>query len=174
MVQLVNEFNLRTRQSQAAAERRFIEHRVEQVRSEFRAAEDDLQNFLQNNRAFQNSPELLFQHDRLQREVSMQQQVFTNLMQSYEQARIAEVRNTPVITVVEKAEVPVMSDRGGLRIRILIGAFLGLLLGSFTAFFREYARRKQERQSSDLDEISELWEEAKQDLRRLAHRLKTG
>ncbi|HXI21292.1 MAG TPA: hypothetical protein VNH46_09415, partial [Gemmatimonadales bacterium] len=97
---LLNAFDLKTRQSQAGAERAFAAGRVAQAQGDLRRAEDSLQQFLTQNREYANSPRLTFQHDRLERVVNMRQDVYTNLVQVFEQARIEEVRNTPVITVV--------------------------------------------------------------------------
>src|SRR5579859_4384772 len=60
----VNRFNLERRQSQASAERMFTEGRLEELRGELRQAEDSLQQFLQHNAAFANSPALTFQQQR--------------------------------------------------------------------------------------------------------------
>ncbi len=46
----------------------------------------------------------LFEHDRLERPVSMRQELVTAMAQAYEQARVDEVRNTPVITVIDQPE----------------------------------------------------------------------
>ena len=113
LIDLVNEFNLRTRQSQAANERAFTERRLEEVRQELRATEDGLQSFLQRNRDYTNSPALTFQVERLQREVSMRQEVFTTLAQEFQQAKIEEVRDTPVITVVEAPSLRSVPIPGG-------------------------------------------------------------
>ncbi len=59
----LNWFNLVTRQSQAGAERRFMETRLDTAGIELRAAEDRAQSFLQRNRDYRNSPELSFQQD---------------------------------------------------------------------------------------------------------------
>src|SRR6185437_9006313 len=56
LLEEVNRFNLVNRQSQAAAERQFTERRVNEVKGELRAAENNLQTFLTDNRAYQNSP----------------------------------------------------------------------------------------------------------------------
>jgi uncharacterized protein involved in exopolysaccharide biosynthesis len=114
----LNHFNLITRQSQAREERRFTEGRLEAARASLRAAEDVLQRFLQVNREFAEAPALMFQRDRLQREVLLQQQVVTSLAQRYEENRIREVRDTPVITIVDAPSL----DRGaGDRRRVLGG-----------------------------------------------------
>ena len=71
-------------------------------------------------------PELNFQQERLQRQVQLQQQLYTTLSQSFEQAKIEEVRDTPVITVVEPPEAPVRPDPRGL----VRNAFLTIILGN--------------------------------------------
>jgi len=132
LLEEVNRFNLVNRQSQAAAERQFTERRVNEVKGELRAAENNLQAFLTDNRAYQNSPELRFEQDRLAREVSLRQSLYTTMVQAYEQARIEEVRDTPVITIVEHADLPARPDaRGTVKksvLALLAGAFLGLVL----------------------------------------------
>lgn len=164
LVDLVNEFNLDTRQSQAGAERRFIEDRLTHARSELRAAENELEAFLRNNRQFQNSPELVFQYDRLERQVGMRQQVVTSLAEAYEQARISEVRNTPVLTVVEQAEFPVRPDSRRLPLKAALGVVLGGMLGVFVAFGREYGRRSREEGAGEYSEFSTLWSDTKADV----------
>ena len=75
----INNFDRVSRQSQAGAERSFVEGRLAQVQDEFSEVEDSLKHFLINNRAFSNSPELQFEHDRLQRTVQMRQALVTSL-----------------------------------------------------------------------------------------------
>lgn len=129
LIELVNQFNLDRRQSQASAERRFLEERVADARQDLLVAEDSLERFLERNRSYQNSPALRFQHDRLQRRVSLQQQIYSSLAESYEQAKIAEVRNTPVITVVTPPERPARPD--GKALPLVAGA--GLVAGGLLA-----------------------------------------
>jgi uncharacterized protein involved in exopolysaccharide biosynthesis len=136
MLDLVNRFNLDTRQSQAAAERRFVERRLADVRAETRQAEDRLQGFLRNNRDIRNSPELTLQQERLARDVALRQQVFAQLAQAYEQSRIEEVRDTPVITVVESPERPALPDSRGTVAKTLLALTSGFVLGLLLALAR--------------------------------------
>lgn len=133
----ISRFNMETRQSQAASERSFIEERVENARSDLEAAENELQQFLQANRQFENSPELQFQYERLQRNVSLRQQVYTTLVQSFEQARIAEVRDTPVITVLQPPYMPPGPDERRLALFLALGLVLGGMGGTVLAFVVE-------------------------------------
>lgn len=134
-------FNLETRRSQAASERAFIEARVDSARLALNAAEDSMQEFLQANRRFEDSPELTFQRERLQREISRQQQVYTALAQSFEQARIAEVRDTPVITVLQRPFLPPGPDDRSLLLAVALGVILGGMAGVVLAFIVEALRR---------------------------------
>ena len=134
-------FNLETRRSQAAAERMFIEARVDSARVALNAAEDSMQRFLQLNRRIEDSPELTFQRERLQREISRQQQVYTGLVQSFEQARIAEVRDTPVLTILQAPYLPPGPDRRGLLLALALGVVLGGMGGVVLAFVVEAIRR---------------------------------
>ena len=129
IVARVNEFNQQSRQSQAGAERKFVERRMALADSELRAGEDRLRQLIQANRQMSNSPELTLERERLERVISQRQQVFTTLAQSYEEARIREVRDTPVITVVESPSVPARSEPRGRTKVVLLGIMLGAFFG---------------------------------------------
>jgi uncharacterized protein involved in exopolysaccharide biosynthesis len=149
----LNTYNMTTRQSQAAAERRFTEGRLEEARRSLRAAEDALQSFLEGNRQF-GSPQLTFERERREREVLLQQQVVTGLAQQNEDARIREVRNTPVITLIEQPALPVLPDSRGRGWLIVLGAVTGTLLAATLVVLRAGWRRQ--RVSADGDPSYEL------------------
>jgi uncharacterized protein involved in exopolysaccharide biosynthesis len=162
---LVNSFNLRTRQTQAAAERLFVEGRMRAAEQDLRAAEDRLQAFLTSNRNFSNSPQLQFEHDRIQREVQTRQDIYTNLAQGYEQARISEVRNTPVITVIEGPILPVKPDSRRLALKALLALLIGGGLAALLAVAIDYFRQSGQQAPDDLLEFRRLREEFLQQLR---------
>ena len=165
ILELLNEFNLRTRQSQARAERVFVEGRLGEVRGELREAEDRLQAFLTSNRDF-NSPQLKFQQDRLQREVQMRQQLVNGLVQSYEQSRIDEVRDTPVITVVESVTRPVEPDSRRLLVRAIVALLLGGMLGILVGFLREFAQSRRDAGDPTFHDLVLLRRQAVEDFKR--------
>ena len=137
VVALVNQFNLATRRSQAAAEREFVATRLAAVSADLRAAENRLQAFLQRNRGFTGAPSLQFEEERLTRELNHQRQVYSTLTEAHEQARIDEVRDTPVITVIEPAERAARPDPRGLVQTVLVAGFAGLALGMVVGLLRE-------------------------------------
>lgn len=172
LIELVNRFNNRVRQTQASAEAEFVADRLQEARGELRAAEDSLENFLQRNVSWQQSPELRFEHDRLQRRVSLKQQVFTSLASRFEEARISEVKNTPVVTTVTPPEIPVRADPGRLPMKVVLGLVLGGMIGVFWAFGSEYAEQARTEDIDDYREFLSLRDDAVEDVRRAGHHIR--
>lgn len=166
LLQQVSNFNREVRQSQASAERKFTEARLAEGADELRVAENRLQSFLQGNREFGGSPALGFERDRLNREVAMRQQIYTSLAQAYEQAKIEEVRESPLITVLNPPVEPARPDRRGLVSRGLSGIVLGAMLGIFFALLRTYLARTRELDPDDFGEFAELSRQTLDDLKR--------
>lgn len=129
----VNRFNVARRRTRAAAERQFTEERRVQARAELSEAEDRMRRFLESNRNFSNSPALVATRDRLQRDLSLHQQVYSTLTQAYEQARIDEVRDTPVITVIEQPLMPARPDSRRLVTWLAASLLVGLLVALVAA-----------------------------------------
>lgn len=128
LLELVSEFNVKTLQTNASEERRFTEQRLAEAREELAIAENAMQVFLERNRAYQSSPALIFESARLQRRLDLQQQLYVTLSQAYQQARITEVRNTPVITVIDPPELTATKSRNPL-----VMALAAFVLGAVAA-----------------------------------------
>jgi uncharacterized protein involved in exopolysaccharide biosynthesis len=149
LVKGINQFNLETRKPQAAAERTFIEGQAAGAERSLREAEDRLQAFLQRNRGpVEGSPMLVFERDRMQREVTFKQQVHSTLAQSLEEARIREVRNTPVFTLIEAPRIAAVADSRHLALKGFLGMAAGFALGMLLAGIRQ--RTSGAQRTSDL------------------------
>lgn len=164
LIDLLGAFNLGQRQSRARAERRFAEGRLDNAKRELRVAEDRLQAFLQANREFRNAPALVFEQERLQSDANILRQLVGNLQTAVEQARMDEVRDTPVITVVQAPNTPVEADsRGFVKLGIL-GAVLGLAIGMAVAWISGAARAPGTTHSAEFQEFLALRHQALTDL----------
>lgn len=160
-------FNARTRRTQAAAERAFLEERVAATGAELDEAEQGLQSFLQQNRQFNNSTELQFQSDRLQRAVVMREQVYTGLVEAFEQAKIREVRDTPVLTTLQDPIVPPFREARRTVYKGLVGMILGGGLAVVLLSLRAHA---SSREDPDVRSLQREWEATKSDIMRLLPR----
>jgi capsule polysaccharide export protein KpsE/RkpR len=167
LVSGVNQFNLETRKSQAAAELQFVEVQAGEAEHALREAEDRLQLFLQRNRAITGSPELAFQHDRLQRDVALRQQVYTSLVESQEEARIRLVRDTPVITVLEEPQLPVEREPRNSVLKSIAGGVSGGILGVVVAFVVQALTGVRREPNEEAREFFDLVQEATPRLLRL-------
>ena len=124
----VSRFNVESQQSQAAAERRFTEQRMGEVQRELRSAEAQLLAFLQTNR-IASSPELEIRRGRLEQEVELRRQLYLTLARAYEQAKIDEVRDTPILTVLDRPSYALLPDGRGLVARTAFSLVYGGLAG---------------------------------------------
>ena len=104
-VALITEFNTHVRRLQASDNRRFIEQRVDSAHTELNAAEEAEADFLRRNKSYEQSPTLTLDYQRLQRHVALLQDVYVTLSRNLEEARIDEVREAPVLTVVDPPHV---------------------------------------------------------------------
>jgi uncharacterized protein involved in exopolysaccharide biosynthesis len=125
----VTRFNLRTRQSQAGAERRFTEARLQDVAGELQAAEQRLKYFRETNR-IAISPELQLRENQLDREVRRYEDVYSALARSLEQSKIDELRDTPTVVVIDPPALPYTPNPRGTVFRALFAAIFGAALAA--------------------------------------------
>lgn len=136
-IRQVDLFNTSARQAQAAGEAQFVADRVRETQDSLRMAEEQLKGFLMRNRGgLDQSPDLAFQRERLQREVVMRQQLFSQLTLAFEQARIDAVRDLPVITAIERAEGSARANARHSARKGFVGMVLGLGLALLFALGR--------------------------------------
>jgi uncharacterized protein involved in exopolysaccharide biosynthesis len=162
MVQLLNRFNLESRQSQSREQRRFSGERLKVAEQELRAAEKAQLAFLQRNRQYGDSPMLEFEYNRLNREVMLRQEVYQTLTKAYEEARIAEVRDTPVLTVIDSAIAPVHPSGPRRILGSLVALIFGTALGVGLAYLAAARGRARSTPTPDYIAFRDAWEEARQ------------
>ncbi len=124
----LDSMNISFRQEQSRELRQFFESRVADAQRGLDSAETTLRHFIENNRAIQNSPLLTFEHMRLTRTADLKRAVYTTVVQQYEEAKIQEARNVPVLTVLSPPTVPVRKSGPPRRFIVVSGTLLGLLL----------------------------------------------
>lgn len=161
MLELLNQFNLERRQSQSREQRRFTGDRLREAEQELREAERTQLRFLQNNRQYQGSPLLEFQAAQLGRAVQLKQEVFLTLTKAHEEARISEVRDTPVITVVDPAVAPAKRTRPRRTLGVSLAFVGGAVLGIAMVYLGVYRRRVRREAAPDYMAFQAALEEAR-------------
>jgi uncharacterized protein involved in exopolysaccharide biosynthesis len=131
---ILNDFNLERRQSQSREQARFTRERLTEAETDLRQAEAAQLRFLQANREYRGSPLLEFEASRHERAVELRQEVYVSLVKAHDEARISEVRDTPVITTIDSAVAPA----GRSAPRPVLNVFIALLAGGVVAFVLVY------------------------------------
>lgn len=122
--------------AQSTREKLFIYDRLSIVKKELESSELRLKDFKERNRGFEDSPELFMTYSQLFREVEAKKEVYLTLQQQLELARIEEVKQTPILHILDHAVSPVSKSYPN-RVMILITSFLiGLVYSSLTVIFR--------------------------------------
>ena len=130
LLHLIDTYYGAIRRTRAGAERKFAEEQRIKALEEVKRAEDRIELFLTKNKQYQGSPMLSIDFDRLSREVSVKQSVYSALEQAYQKARLDEVRDTPAISVVEPPVRPAKPAPRFLALRILFGLIVGAALAA--------------------------------------------
>jgi uncharacterized protein involved in exopolysaccharide biosynthesis len=123
----LDSMNISFRQEQSRELRQFFESRVADAQSELDTAETALRHFLERNRVTQNSPLLTFEQARLTRVAELKRAVYTTVVQHFEEAKMQEARNVPVLTVLSPPTVPVRKSGPPRRFIAVAGLLVGLL-----------------------------------------------
>jgi tyrosine-protein kinase Etk/Wzc len=126
----LNRFQVATRRSRAKQEKDFLDSRLRIAQRELRNAEDSLQRFVGRNQIVGGTSYLSLQRERLQRQVDLKQTLFVGIAQQAEEAKLREVRDTPVISIIDPPLLPAESDSRGPVVLLLLGGLLGLLVGT--------------------------------------------
>ncbi|NUQ19839.1 MAG: hypothetical protein HOQ09_02650 [Gemmatimonadaceae bacterium] len=128
LIAAVNAFNVERRQTRAKLRREFSERQANEADAALRSAENDFAQFLATNRMIV-SPQLKMENDRLQRRVSMREEVASALRRDATSARMDEINSLPALTVIEPPSVPIHASYPKRRLIAIAAAGFGLALG---------------------------------------------
>tara|TARA_B100000427_G_scaffold327656_1_gene338896 strand:- start:893 stop:1960 length:1068 start_codon:yes stop_codon:yes gene_type:complete len=116
----------------------FIENLITEKKKELEFAEEKLKEFSDRNRRMENSPGLLLQRQRLDREVIVLTGVFTTLKQQLETVKIESVKESDYVVVIDPPEMPLGPKNRGDKLLFLFVGLFGLGLAISIAFLKSY------------------------------------
>ncbi len=152
------QYNLETRNSAASERRRFAERELARTQSDLLTAERALREFLEANRGGLESPRLSLQRQQQQRKVTVLSDVYTQLASEVQQARIDEVRDTPVLTLVETPTPPLRRASPRRTRMTLVGLVLGAAAGVLWVVMAGMARRVRSSDPAVFDQLRLPWQ----------------
>jgi uncharacterized protein involved in exopolysaccharide biosynthesis len=118
------------RRTNVTAQREFIEQRLQEVEQSLKTAENILRSFREKNRRVTDSPQLLLEQGRLEREVLINSTIFIELKKQIEVAKIEEIKNIPLINVLDPAREPIERSSPKRRQTVVIVFVFSLLLAA--------------------------------------------
>lgn len=167
LLELVSAFNRNIRRSQAQARREFAERRAAEFEQALIEAERNLERFYSQNRSYRNSPELVFQEAQLQRQISIRQDLFLNMRREAEAARLEEVNDIPLLTVVDPPPVPVRRSYPKRAVLALFGVLVGLGIALVRVLVDPSLRAPSPSAEAEVEDLRAAWHTTRAQLRDL-------
>ncbi len=119
--------------------REFINSRLSEVKKELENFENQLLSFLEKNKNL-NSPSLVLQKDRIEKNIILTRQLYFNLSDQFEMAKIEEKDDTSSIFLLDSPHIS--PKKAGLT--LLEGLFLIFVMSSFlSSSYYLYINRKE-------------------------------
>jgi capsule polysaccharide export protein KpsE/RkpR len=115
------------RRTNASEQRKFLEQRLSEVNQDLTKSEEKLKDFREKNRKVEQSPQLLLEQDRFARDVELNSALFIELKKQYELAKLDEIKNTPIVQVLDVARAPAKKSGPPRRIYVFAAAFLSFV-----------------------------------------------
>ena len=116
--------------------RQFIEERFESAEKELKGSEEELTEFRKKHAIALEPPEMQLLRARLMRNVEVNQEVYVTLRQQYELAKIEELKESPIINILDQAEPPSDKDKPRRLLIILMTMFGSFSIAVIIAIFR--------------------------------------
>ncbi|MCS3826455.1 uncharacterized protein involved in exopolysaccharide biosynthesis [Salinibacter ruber] len=132
----------------------FVEGRFEEAEQELETAEEQLAQFLERNQN-PTTATLQFRRDRLQRQVSFKEQLYSELQSQLTQTRLDLQRRQPVVTVVEEPVPPMNRSAPQRTFVVLLMSIVGGIFGVVSAFMRTYFKSARDT-TSEKEKLEEI------------------
>ena len=121
----------------------FVEGRFQEAEQELETAEDQLAQFLERNQN-PTTATLQFRRDRLRRQVSFKEQLYSELQSQLTQTRLDLQRRQPVVTAVEEPVPPTNRSSPKRTLIVFLSFVLGGIIGVVGAFFKSFFENMEE------------------------------
>ena len=122
--------------AQTNKEKIFISDRLLIVKNELESIELELKNFKERNRGYEDSPELFMIFSRFFREVEAKKQLYITLQQQLELARIEEVKQTPILHILDYAVPPSRKSSPNRFLFLAFSTIFGLISSSLVTIIK--------------------------------------
>ena len=124
ILQELDEFMRTKRKTSASEQREWIEQRLDEVKGDLEKSENALKEFREKNRRIADSPQLLLEQRRMMREAEINGALFEELKKQHEITKIEEIKNIPIISVMDAARSAAEKNKPRRAVIVLVTFFL--------------------------------------------------
>lgn len=141
IVEELDNYNKLYRNNKAKSNREFVEKRLKDTGDSLTKYEEALRLFREENRQVTQSPMLMLRQQRLIRKMNVSEELYLLLTKEYETTKLQEVRDTPVLDIIEMAK-PLPVKSGPVKRKVLMVVFfLSLAIGLFVLLISEHIKK---------------------------------
>lgn len=159
-VELVDAFNHEQRVTRARSRRVFVQGRLDSAKAQLQQEEEKQRYFYDQNRQWRSSPQLVFEEGRLRRNVEVATDLFLQLQRQFEAARLDEINDAAVITVVDPAHPPHKAQWPRywllLASALAVGTLVGLMLAGSATILADWRRRNPDSAGALSESVAAL------------------
>ena len=123
---------------QSTKYRIFLEDRLDAAKIELNNSEELLTTFRKNNPIALDNPDLQLDRLRLIRDLEVNQEVYLTILTQYEIAEMEELKDKPIINILDSADSAVKKYSPKIIKLLFIGIFVGIVLG-ITSILMKYS-----------------------------------
>lgn len=142
IVKSLDSYLQNNRVTNATEQRLWIEKRLKQIQDDLRKSENELRDFQDRNKMVSNSPLLQLEQQRLLRNVEINTTIFIELKKQFEIAKIEELKNIPIINILDTARPAGKKDGPKRAIIVIVATFLGFISSCGYVYYKSYYKDK--------------------------------
>ncbi len=166
LIDLLRSYDIELKTANVQNRMQFLESQLAETEKNLRSTEKEFEYFQKRNR-MTNAPHLMLERDRLERDLSLQDDLYRTFRRELELARIAEKKDASAISLIDSAVPPRIPSSPKTGRAVAIASAAGLLLGVLLAFVLEFASRLGAARGEG-SELIQAWQATKNDFRKLA------
>jgi uncharacterized protein involved in exopolysaccharide biosynthesis len=156
----------------------FLASRVDSTRADLARSSKALRDFYAENRDWKTSPVLNGREQDLRRQQEFAEELYLTTRRDFESARVNEINDAALITIVDAAVPPVKKQfpRIGITLGVatVAGLSLGLLLAAIGAVATDWSRREPASAGRLSGAIAQARQEFRETLRGLGRARRQG
>jgi len=122
---------------QSSENRQFIESRVAVAKEELSNSEVKLTDFRKEHPLALDTPDLQLQRGRFMRDIEVNQEVFITLRQQYELAKIEELKEAPIINILDEGEAAMEKSKPRRKLIVVSFFIIGIIVSILIAVGKE-------------------------------------